>query len=113
MLPFVEGSGRPWSDEDESDLAALMLEGTPASEIARRLGRSVPAVQGKARMLRHRWEGTASPYAVPRPDVLGAAAAAAIPSCGPDDTAHTAPARLRYERPVERVRLGVMEGEHA
>jgi len=64
-------SGTPWSSAEERALVALIEAREPPVAIAEKLGRSVPAVNGKIRNLKSRARGQVAPFAVLRENVFG------------------------------------------
>ena len=65
-MASLHRNGTPWSDADERELVALLLAGNSHTEIAWKLGRSVPAITGKISNLKRRARGEVRPFAVIR-----------------------------------------------
>ncbi len=74
-MPSHNRSGTPWSSADERALVALLEARELPLSIAEKLGRSVPAVNGKIRNLHRRARGQVAPFAVLRENVFARAAA--------------------------------------
>ncbi len=69
-MPSQNRNGTPWSSADERELVALIEAGEPPVAIAEKLGRSVPAVNGKVRNLNRRARGQVAPFAVLRENLF-------------------------------------------